>query len=231
MMRRFFSLERFGITACLLTVGAFATLPGVSSTFADDTNASASPRQSPGSMGIFGVAGLTGVRNNSDLAQETGVDSNRKLGWGGGIQFDAPLAKDLSLGVGGIYIERKFQIGNTANRLERKVPTILVPVEAKFWFGNVLSIGAGGFGAVKVGNATDTAIAGTGSLQSNSASDHQTVEYGLTASVDVLLPASERTGIILGAQYFRGLNNGSKSPLYDEKIDDILFKAGLNFSL
>jgi hypothetical protein len=171
------------------------------------------------------------VRNNSDVPAESGIDSDRKLGWGGGLLFDAPLAPAFSMGIGALYIDRKFQVGTGSVRLERKVPTVMVPLEAKFWLGNAISLGVGAFGAVKVGDVTDTAIAGGGTLQSTTAADHETIEYGLTASANLLFPVAERTGILLGARYLRGLKNGSKNAVYDEKIDDLALQAGLNFAL
>jgi hypothetical protein len=221
VIRNLISLDRFGVSLGILTLGVFAP----------NFFGAAIAQAAPPSVSVVVTPSLTGVRNDSSLAQEQGIDSNRKLGWGGGLLFDSPLGEGLSLGLGALYIERKFQIGTGSVRLERKVPTLFVPLEAKFWFMNVFTVGAGVFGAVKVGNVTDTTVVGSGGLQSTSASDHETVEYGLTASADFLLPIAERTGLIFGARYLRGLKNGSKSALYDEKIDDLAFQAGLNFTL
>ena len=220
MLRKLISLDRFGVTLWAFVLSVFAPLSSLNSAMA-----------APASVAVVVTPSLTSVRNSSDLPQEQGIDSNRKLGWGGGLLFDAPLANALSLGLGALYIERKFQIGTGSVRLERKVPTVFVPLEVKLWFANVLSIGAGVFGAAKVGDVTDTAVVGSGGLASTSASDHETIEYGLTASADLLLPVAERTGVIVGARYFRGLKNGSKNAVYDEKIDDLALQAGLSFSL
>lgn len=220
MIGKFISLDHFGVTISVVMVGIFAPLFPVSSAFA-----------TPGSVALVVTPSLTSVRNDTDLPQEQGIDSNRKLGWGGGVLFDSPLGENLSLGLGALYIERKFQIGTGSTRLERKVPTVFVPLEAKLWFANMLSVGGGVFGAVKVGDVTDTAVLGGGTLQSTSAADHETIEYGLTASANLLLPVSERTGLTVGARYLRGLKNGSKNAVYDEKIDDIALQAGLSFSL
>ena len=223
-------LNRFGCTLAACALSSFAPFSHISSAVAASEGPS-SASATAGSIAVVLTPSLTSVRNKSSLAQEQGIDSNRELGWGVGLLFDAPLSPALSLGIGALYIERKFQIGTGVNRLERKVPTVFVPVEAKIWFGNILSIGAGVFGAVKVGDVTDSAIAGSGTLQSTSPSDHQTVEYGLTASANVVIPVAERTGLLVGARYLRGVNNGSKSALYDEKIDDLALQAVLSFSL
>lgn len=220
MMRRILALDHFGVTLGIFTMSAFAPLLPLKSAYA-----------APGSVALVVTPSLTSVRNETDLPQEQGIDSDRKLGWGGGILFDAPLADALSLGLGALYIERKFQIGTGTSRLERKVPTLFVPFEAKLWLGSILNIGGGVFGAVKVGDVTDTTVLGAGTLQSTSTADHETLEYGLTASVNLILPVAERTGLLLGARYMYGLKNGSKSAFYDEKIDDLALQAGLNFSL
>jgi hypothetical protein len=212
-------LDRFGVTLSLVTLSSLGSMiPGYAASV-------------PGSVGVVLTPSYTSVRTKTDLVQEQGINADRKLGWGGGLLFDAPLADSLSLGVGALYIRRKFQIGTGTTRLERTIPTVFVPVEVKFWLGNVFSIGGGAFGAVKVGDVTDSAVTGTGALVSTTASDHKTIEYGLTASANFLLPIAERTGFLIGARYLYGMTNGSNSSIYDEKIDDLAAQVGLSFSI
>lgn len=184
-----------------------------------------------GSVAVVFSPSLTSVRTESTLAQEQGFNSERKLGLGAGILFDAPLTENLSLGVGGLFINRKFQIGTGSVRLERSVPTVFVPVEAKFWLGNAFSIGAGAFGAIKVGDAKDEVKVGSGGFSTNSAQDRKSLDYGLTASVNFLLPVAERTGFLIGARYLYGLSNNSSNIAYDEKIDDLALTAGISFGM
>ncbi len=184
----------------------------------------------PASVALVLSPSLTSVRNESNLAQEQGIDSDRKLGWGGGILFDAPVADALSFGIGALYIQRKFQIGTGSVRFERSVPTVFVPVEVKAWMGNVLSLGVGGFGAIRVGDTKNELVSGAGTLTATSNSS-ESFQYGLTASANVLFPVAERTGLVFGARYLYGLNDGDKGVAYDEKIDDLALTAGISFSL
>jgi hypothetical protein len=185
----------------------------------------------PGSVAVVFTPSLTNARAESEDVLEQGLDSKRKFGLGGGLLFDAPLSGNVSLGIGALYVGRKFQVGTGSLRLERTVPTVFVPVEAKLWLGNVFSIGAGAFGAVKVGDAEDRVVVGSGSLSSNSAQDRKSLDYGLTASANFLLPIAERTGFVLGARYLHGLSNNSKNSAYDEKIDDFMLTAGVSFGM
>jgi hypothetical protein len=183
------------------------------------------------SLAVVITPSFTSVRTGDPLPQEQGFSEDRKLGWGGGVLFDSPLSEGLSLGVGALYIQRKFQIGTGSVRYERKVPTVFVPIEAKVWLGNAFSIGGGVFGAVKAGNVTDSVVTGAGTLNATSDPGRDTLDYGLTASANFLLPVAERTGVLLGARYLYGLTDGTKSAAYDEKIDDFALQAGLSFSL
>lgn len=185
----------------------------------------------PGSIALVVSPSWTDVRTESSEPQESGIDSERKLSWGGGLMLDSPVGEALSLGVGALYIDRTFQVGTSSTRLERSVPTIFVPVELKFWIGDVLNVGAGAFAAIRTGKVKDSAILGGGTLASNAGNDHSGFDYGLTASVNALFPVAERTGILVGARYWYGLSDGSKSALYNEKIDDLSLIAGLSFKI
>jgi hypothetical protein len=211
----------FAMSAVAL-VAAFAA-PAITSAAEGDV---ASP-----SLAVVLTPSFTSVRTGDPLPQEQGFSEDRKLGWGGGLLYDSPIAEGISLGVGALYIQRKFQIGTGSVRFERKVPTVFVPVEAKVWLGNVFSIGGGVFGAVKAGNVTDSIVTGSGTLNATSDPGRNTFDYGLTASANFLLPVAERTGVLLGARYLYGLSDGTKSAAYDEKIDDFALQAGLSFTL
>lgn len=186
----------------------------------------------PPSIALVVTPSLTSARSSaSDSSQDAGISDHRKLGWGGGLLLDSPVGSNLSLGVGALYVERKFDIGSPGVTLERKIPTIFVPLEAKIWLGNLLNVGGGVFGAFKVGDVTDTVTTAGGTASVASDSDRNSFEYGLTLSANLLFPVTERTGVIVGAHYFWGLNDAAKSALYDEKINDLAFEAGLSFSL
>jgi hypothetical protein len=204
-------------------VAALAAFPTIASA---EEGSGASP-----SLAVVITPSFTSVRTGDPLPQEQGFSQDRKLGWGGGVLFDSPLSEGLSIGVGALYIQRKFQIGTGTVRVERKVPTVFVPVEAKVWLGNAFSIGGGVFGALKAGDVTDSVVTGAGTLNATSDPGRNTLDYGLTASANFLLPVAERTGVLLGARYLYGLTDGTKSAAYDEKIDDFALQAGLSFTL
>lgn len=191
---------------------------------------SATAFAAPGSVAIIAAPSLTSVRNESNLPQEQGIDSDRKLGLGAGILFDAPVSNALSFGIGALYIERKFQIGTGSVRFERTVPTVFVPVELKAWVGNVFSVGAGMFGAISAGDKKDVLKSGSGALTTTTSNDREGFEYGVTVSANALFPISGRTGLLLGARYMYGLTDGDKGAAYDEKIDDLVGQIGLSFS-
>ncbi len=177
------------------------------------------------------VGDLSGVNTSSnDTIQQTGLDSTRKWGLGASIMVDSP-AGPVSVAMGAIYVRRVFEIGNNTLRIERTVPTLFVPLEARLWLGNVLYVGAGGFGSIRVGSQQDSVLSGNNTLASFSSDQRETLEYGMTAAAGFGFPVNERTGLALEARYFSGLTNASKDGVYDEKIRDFALTAGLRVGI
>lgn len=187
----------------------------------------------PSSIGVFVMPSLTHARTDTSVStpQQTGISSDRKLSWGAGAMFDAPLQKHFSIGAGALFSNRKFSLNSGPVEVERTIPTLFVPVEAKFWLANWFSLGAGVFGSVRVGSVKDKVKLGGTTLSSTSSSDHNTLGFGLTASANFVVPVSERTGFLLGARYLYGLTDTTKSSVYDEKIDDLAFNVGLSITI
>ncbi len=187
---------------------------------------------SPASVTLGVAGGLTGAdAKSSDTIQNTGLSADRKFGLGGAVMFDSPLAPMFSIGLGAIYLQRKFDIGNDTLRFERKVPTLFVPLEGRIWLGNLLYLGAGGFGAFRVGDQTDRIVTGNSASPTLSTGQRESFEYGLTASAAFTLPIVERTGFTFEARYLHGMKNSSKDGIYEEHIRDLVLTAGIRLSL
>lgn len=184
------------------------------------------------SIAIVAVPSLTNVDVDIENGLEgQGVSSEREFGMGGGILFDIPVSEAVSFGTGAIYNSRTFQIHSLGTEVERKIPTIFVPAEAKFWIIDAVGIGAGGFAAMRVGDVTNTIKAGDNRTSVTSSTDRESIEYGLTASANVLVPVDPSANILLGARYLYGLTNASRVGSYTENIQDLQFMAGVSFSL
>lgn len=181
----------------------------------------------------LGVVGsLSGVDVKSgDSVQSTGLNSDRKWGLGATAFFDAPIAPMFSLAFGGMYIQRTFEIGNDTLAVERKVPTLFLPLEARVWFGDVLYAAGGVFGAFRVGDQEDRLLRGSNTVFSFSSDSRDAFEYGWTAAAGLNLPLSGRTGLTFEARYLSGMTDASKSSLYEERIRDLAVTAGLRLGM
>ncbi len=180
-------------------------------------------------IAVGGIAGITGARTDSGSIQNTGITTDRKIGWGGGLLVEAPLTDDLGIEIGGLYLNRKFEVGGNNLNFTRSVPTIFVPLEARFWLGNIFSVAGGGFYSLRIGDENNSINSGNSTLVSFDTGGRERNEYGLTAAATVNLASVDKTGLFIEARYNRGLSNSSKNSAYEEKIDDLLLMAGLRF--
>ncbi len=181
-------------------------------------------------VAVAGIAGVTGARNgSSNSAQGAGLTADRKIGYGAGALLEFPLSDGLGIETGALYVRRKFEIGNPSFRLTRTVPTLFVPLEARFWLGDFLSVAGGAFGAIRVGSQSDEVTSGSTTLASVSSGNRESTEFGATAAATLNLAAAGKSGLFIEARYNRGFSNASKDGIYDEHIDDLLVLVGLRF--
>lgn len=221
-------IQKTKLTITSLSIAIlFSSLPyrALGAENSSDSSDSAKP-----SITVGLVEGLTGARTDSSI-QQSGINSGRKWGMGASVMLDTPIDKALSVGIGAIYIKRKFDIGNNTLSIERSIPTLFVPLEAKLWLGNFFDVGLGGFGSIRVGDEQNSVISGGNTGASISTGQRSTLEFGMTASLAFTFPIQDRTGITIGGRYLRGFTNSSDNSIYNEKIDDVLLTAGLRISL
>jgi len=178
-------------------------------------------------LALGGVTGVTGARTTG-TGQATGVNADRRMGFGAGALAEFPLNKFLGIETGVFYMHRRFDLGTDTVSLARTVPTLIVPVEARFWLGNVFSVSAGPFVAFSVGDQDDSVTTGPATATFSSG-NRDAVELGATAAATVNLATINKTGIFLEGRYNRGLSNSSRDGIFEERIDDMLVLAGLRY--
>jgi len=182
---------------------------------------------------VGGVLGLTNARVDSQNPLEAdGLTTSRKLGVGASVTLGFHEAADpLGLQIGAWYLHRKFEIDDSSLRVVRTVPTLLVPVELKFFPTGILSVSGGGFAAFRIGDATDEVQLGNTSLFSFSSAQRKSTEFGLTLAAEAEIPVAPMTGFIAEARYWRGLSNSADNSVFNEKIDDLTLMLGLRFGM
>lgn len=179
-------------------------------------------------IAVGGLMGMTGVREgSSNPAQSKGMSSSRKVGWGAGVLIESLVAPTLGVETGMLFLERKFEIKNGAFSLTRTVPTLIVPLEARFWLIDSLSVAGGVFGSVRVGDQKDEYAVGNSTFASVSSGGREAIEFGMTLAATFGLLSIDKTGIFVEARYNRGFTNASKDGVFEERMDDLIFMAGV----
>lgn len=160
--------------------------------------------------------------NVTDLP--TGINSastSAKAGYGGGLLLNFPMARAISLEVGGIYASKKADInestilGPATGSVSAKY--IQVPADLRFWLAPMLSIGVGGYWEHGV----------SGDFSSTKKND-----TGLLGSVALRFPLGmSGTKFLVDGRYYYGLSNIDNSGTDTEKYRDIQVLVGFAFPL
>jgi hypothetical protein len=157
------------------------------------------------------------------------LSADPKWGFGGMAAVELGLADYAGVAIGVHYLERRFQISGGAVDWTRTIPTMFIPVEARFYLAKVLSIGAGGFAAFAVGHTKDSFKTGNSTLV-NTGSSRNGVDFGLTAALGVNIPIGP-LGVFGEARYNFGLTDSASNSDVEEKIRDLLFTVGVKFKI
>lgn len=221
--------QKFGVAAVagLLAIGWSAP--------ARAAEGEASSNSGGGGMriAVMGIAGLTGAREgSSNPAQASGIDTSRNFGLGLGALIESPFVDAFGIEFGALYVARTFEIGNATVKFKRSVPTLMVPLDARLWLGDILSVAGGFFAAIKVGTQTDEYSIGNATVSTfGTNGDRQSPEFGMTLAATLNIATVGKSGLFLETRYNRGFTNSSKETGLEERIDDLLFMAGVRLDM
>ncbi len=182
------------------------------------------------SLGVLGGVGL------SKFSENTSTKYKAKLGFGGGAYVGVMLHPMFEIDFGALYMQRKFQYDATNGTVVNKFNSLQFPVIARLNFMNMLSIGAGGYYAMAMGDigveATPTGGGTTTSTTMTYAnSGYAKSDYGLVGSVALYFPVGPMTRFILDGRYLLGLKDVNKNPAVTDKWRDLQVLAGLAFGM
>ena len=96
------------------------------------------------------LCSIDALRSNAKFSSSKSTASlttDAKWGFGAMTAVELGLADYAGIAVGLHYLQRRFQISGGAVDWTRTIPTLFVPVEARFYLAKVISVGAGGFAA------------------------------------------------------------------------------------
>lgn len=145
----------------------------------------------------------------TDSVEQVQNERDNKLNYGGGVFVEANFNSIFGIETGAIFIKRQYDYSRGGINLVQEVNRLHVPVLAKFWPTNFLSLGVGPYVGVKVGSVTNSVEIGgvTGSTSTNADDE---VEFGLDGTVALNMSIDDKTGIFIEGRY---------SQPFDEKSD------------
>lgn len=181
--------------------------------------------------------GVDGVYSNADVKVDTGtVKSDPALGFGAMTAIELGLADFGGVALGVHYLQRKFTLSGSDTpgvdyKLTRTLPTLFIPLEARFYFFKMLSVGAGGFASIPVGNASDKYKSGNVSTTVDRGKQRSGTDWGLTGAIGVNVPIGDTLGVFGEARYNYGLTDSASNGANEARIRDLLFTLGLKLKI
>ena len=176
------------------------------------------------------LGGWTGVAVEG-TGNERDVDASKSMSYGIGAGVEIPLAESFGLVTGLDYLHRKFQVGFDAARLERTIPTIIVPVMARAWIGDVFYVQGGVYGSKGVGSITDSAVSGNDTLIGFDHDNRRAIDFGAIAGAGVNVAMFGKTGLYVQGQYLHGFTDSAGATIYEERVRDLLVSTGIRIEL
>lgn len=169
---------------------------------------SSAPSQAAGSVTAVGSAMHSNMRADNDPE----LQLSERWGFGGGVLLGANLGRATQLELGGIYNQKKWNDGAVPAGFDTEYDTIQVPLLLRFMFGNVLSLGIGGYYDVALENAAED-------------------DLGVTGSVALNFPLGRTVGLWLDARYNYGFSDLLDATAGSQESSAFQTLLGLRFNV
>lgn len=177
------------------------------------------------------MGGWTGASASRTSGGGATFSANQSMSYGLGAGVELPMGSMLGIVTGLDYVQRRFEIGYDAARVERIVPTVFVPLMLRGWLSNSFYLQGGVYASKGIGHVKDTFQVGSSSIFNFDSSSRRAVDYGAVAGLGANIAFYEKTGIYVQAQYLYGLSDSSSSSLYSEKVRDFLISTGVRIEI
>lgn len=152
-----------------------------------------------------------------------------KIGFGGGALLDFSLGPKVGIELGGLYMLRKFGLTVSTVNFTAVAPAVQIPVVLRLHLLPALSIGAGGYAAMGMGNVTFTSGA-TEIVDTYANNGLKTLDYGLLGSIGLNIKLASAFSFILDSRFLFGLAEQSDST-GSVKYRELQGLAGFRFGM
>lgn len=145
-------------------------------------------------VSVFGIANQKVKQINTDQR-----DKSFNIGFGGLVE--ANVNGFLGVETGALFIKRQYEYSNSGASLVQQVDRLHIPVIAKFWPTNYVSLGVGPFVSFKTGSVDTNLNIGGVDLGTVQTSANDKVEFGFDLTAALNLSVAEKTGVFIEARY------------------------------
>lgn len=176
---------------------------------------------SDGSL-ILSFAGLA-----NDRAEEVENDNNNNsLNYGGGILLEAGVNDHFGVETGALLVKRQYEVEQGSSKFITEVDRLHIPVTARIWFFDFLSLAAGPFVAFNTGDQEVTFESNGNQLATTSSSAEDNLEFGLDGALTFNLAVADKTGLFIEGRYSHILDQED-----GEEADQVTGLAGLKIDI
>lgn len=181
---------------------------------------------------LFSEGGMRANYGSSGSATPTQTDFD--VYYGSGALFGVPFMEGWSIEVGVLYNNKEFQaLPSGGSNSYVLTPYIDIPVQVRYWWMDMFSIGLGGYYSFKIGRSvvgllgqSPTSIGGTGTTLGVTSSD-----LGLVGSLQLKYPVTERAKILLDYRYLFGLLDVMQASGVTGSYSTMQLLVGLSFKI
>ncbi len=171
---------------------------------------------------VLSVAGVV----NDRVEEVRNDEENDAVNYGGGVLVEAAVNDHFGIETGVLVIKRQYDLNEDDVRVVQEVSRLHVPILARFWATDFLSIAAGPYVAFKTGDTETSLEIGDNELGSIETSADDDVEYGLDAALTLNFAVADKSGLFIEGRYSNPMSNDD-----DEDADQVSGLVGLKFDI
>lgn len=163
---------------------------------------------------------------NQGVKEAESDEEDKEYHFGVGALVEANINGALGIETGALFIKRQYDYEAGGFRVVQEVNRIHVPVLARFWIGDIFSVGVGPYVAFKVGNVKDSLEFGSspiGSIETNADDD---VEFGYDIAATLNFAVNDKTGIFVEGRYSKPFDEAESTD-----FEALTALAGVKLSL
>lgn len=146
---------------------------------------------------IFSVAAVA----NNTIDNIENNEENKEYNVGLALLFEANVNSYIGIETGGILIDRQYDVEAGSLRLVEDVKRLHVPILVRLWPADFVSIAAGPYASLKVGNTNRKVEIGNIASASLKTSAEEETQFGLDAAVTLNFAVFNKTGIFIEGRY------------------------------